>query len=132
MKLIQAAATILVNPKGEVLIAERPAGKIWPWYWEFPGGKIEAGETPETAVRREIQEEIGVTLGAITPFGFVSETRAKEGYHVVVLCYLCSEWQGELVAREKQQMAWVLPEALDGYKLLPSNFGIVKQLKEAL
>ena len=131
-KIIQAAAAILLNARGEVLITERPAGKIWPGYWEFPGGKIEAGETPEMALKREMLEEIGVTLESFVPFGFVSETREAEGYHVIVLCYLCRAWQGELEAREKQQMAWVRPEALDGYKLLPSNKGLVQQLKEAL
>ena len=132
MKIIQAAAAILVNRNGEVLITERPAGKIWPGYWEFPGGKIEAGETPEMALKREMLEEIGVTLESFVPFSFVSETRADEGYHVIVLCYLCRAWQGEPQARENQQMAWVKAEALDGYKLLPSNKGLVKQLKEAL
>jgi 8-oxo-dGTP diphosphatase len=130
MKIVQAAAAILVNPSGEVFIAERPTGKIWPGYWEFPGGKIEAGETPEMALKREMLEEIGVTLKSFTPFSFVSETRGD--YHVIVFCYLCRAWQGEPQAHENQQMAWVKPEALDGYKLLPSNKGIVKQLKEAL
>lgn len=132
MKIIFAAAVILLNNKSEVFITERPAGKIWPGYWEFPGGKIEAGETPEAALLREVAEEIGITLKEVTPFGFVSETRADEGYHVVVLCYLCRSWQGTPQAQEQQQIAWVRPEALDGYKLLPSNKGIVKQLKEAL
>jgi len=129
MKIIHAAAAILVNPRGEVLITERPAGKIWAGYWEFAGGKVEAGEAPEAALRREIQEEIGITLGAVTPFRFVSETRSDEGYHVVVLCYVCRQWQGEPQPNENQKMAWVAPQKLDDYKLLPSNAGIVKELQ---
>ncbi len=129
MKIVFAAAAILINPHGEVLITERPAGKIWPHYWEFPGGKIEGDETPEAALRREIVEEIGVSLGAISPFHFLSEPRADEGYHVVVLCYLCREWVGEPTPKENQKMAWVTPQKLDEYKLLPSNAGIVKELK---
>lgn len=129
MRNIFAAAAILVNDKHELLIAERPEGKIWAGYWEFPGGKIEAGETPEIAVRREIAEEIGITLGTITPFHFVSETRADEGYHVVVLCYLCRQWQGEVTAKENQKIAWVLQQKLDDYPLLPSNAHIIMELK---
>ena len=132
MQNIFAAAAILLNHKGELLITGRPAGKIWSGYWEFPGGKIEADETPEIALKREMKEEVGVILNTFAPFGFVSETRADENYHVVVLCYLCREWQGEPQAHENQKMAWIKPEALDGYKLLPSNRGIVKQLKEIL
>lgn len=129
MKLIHVAAVILENASGELFIAERPAGKIWPGYWEFPGGKIEAGETPEVALRREIEEEIGITLGAVTPFGFISETRGDEGYHVVVLCYRCRQWQGVPQPKENQRIAWVAPQALDEYRLLPSNAGIVNQLR---
>lgn len=129
MKVISAAAAILMNPRGEVLITERPEGKIWPHYWEFPGGKIEAGETPEVALYRELEEEIGIRLDAISPFHFISETRADEGYHIVVLCYLCREWQGTPTPKENQKMAWVLPQKLDEYRLLPSNAAIVERLK---
>lgn len=129
MRNIFAAAAILVNDRNELLITERPVGKIWAGYWEFPGGKIEAGETPEIAVRREIKEEIGATIGTITPFHFVSETRADEGYHVVVLCYICREWKGDIMPKENQKMAWVSAQALDDYPLLPSNACIIKELK---
>lgn len=129
MQNIIAAAAILINYDNKILITERPEGKIWAGYWEFPGGKIEAGETPEIALRREIEEEIGVTLGLVKPFHFVSETRADEGYHVVVLCYLCREWGGDMTAKEKQKMAWVSPQKLDDYRLLLSNAGIVKELQ---
>ena len=132
MQKILVAAAILLKPSGEVFIAERPADKIWPGYWEFPGGKIEAMETPEIALRREIQEEIGITLGRVEPFSFLSETREKEGYHVIVLCYLCRQWQGEPRPLENQRMAWTRPEALDEYRLLPSNVDIAKQLREHL
>jgi 8-oxo-dGTP diphosphatase len=129
MEIILASAAILINTKNEVLITERPAGKIWSGYWEFPGGKMEAGETPEIALRREVEEEIGVVLGEVEPFHFLSETRDDEGYHVVVLCYLCREWEGDITAKEKQKMAWVTPQQLDDYTLLPSNTRIVKELK---
>lgn len=132
MKKIFVAAAIMLNAEGEVFIAERPEGKIWPGYWEFPGGKVEADETPEVALHREIKEEIGVNLGALEPFGFISESRADEGYHVIVLCYLCRHWQGIPASLEKQRLAWVKPEALDEYRILPSNIGIAKQLKEYL
>ena len=129
MQNIFAAAAILQKHDKTILITERPAGKIWAGYWEFPGGKIEAGETPEIALKREIAEEINVILGKVQPFRFISQTRADEGYHVVVLCYLCREWKGDIAPQEKQKMAWVKPQELDDYPLLPSNAEIIRELK---
>lgn len=128
MKTIIAASGILRLPTGEVCITERPVGKIWAGYWEFPGGKLEQSETPEQAMVREMEEEIGITPLVYTPFRFLSV--AREEHHVAVLCYLCTEWQGEPTARENQKIAWVLPEKLDEVKMLPSNAAIIQALKE--
>lgn len=130
MKIVHVAAAIMLNDNGEVLLAERPEGKIWPGYWEFPGGKIEGNELPEAALIREMREEIGTKPIALEPFTFISETRTAEGYHVVVLCYLCRAWEGTPRPLENQRIAWAKPEALDEYRILPSNTGIIRKLKE--
>ena len=127
MKLVHAAACILVNTSGEILIAQRPKHKqIMPDYWEFPGGELEEGETPEGALCREIEEELGVTIQDNQPFTFISETR--KDYHVIVYLYLCHAWNGEVKGKEDQAIAWVRPDALSQWKLLPANIPLIPLL----
>ncbi len=128
LPIIYAVAAALVDRDGRVLIAQRPEGKIMPGYWEFPGGKIEKGETPEAALKREIKEEIGVKMGCMAPLSFISETR--DTYHVVVMLYVCREWEGIAQGLENQQLAWVRPMALPQYNLLPSNAPLVPIVRD--
>lgn len=125
----RAAAIILVNARNEVLISERPPyKKIMPGWWEFPGGKIEGEETPEAAMVREAEEELGVTPLAYELFEHIHETRHKgtdHAYTVTVDVYLTREWKGEVAPRESQQLAWVAPERLREYKLLPANIPLI-------
>jgi 8-oxo-dGTP diphosphatase len=126
MLLVSAAA--LINSNEEVLIAKRPSGTFMSGFWEFPGGKIENGETPEEALRREIQEELAITLGSFQPLTFISEKRPE--HHVVVFLYLCREWQGVPVGLQDQELKWVLPRNLPEISdMLPSNKQLVIMLR---
>lgn len=103
-KVVEVAVGVLIRADGQFLLTSRPAGKVYEGYWEFPGGKIEAGETLEQALRRELQEEIGVTIGAAQPW----RTELVDYPHALVRLNFCKvyDWQGDLVMKEGQQYAW--------------------------
>jgi 8-oxo-dGTP diphosphatase len=105
-KVIQVAAAVLERPDGAFLLAQRPVGKVYAGYWEFPGGKVEAGESIEAALRRELIEEIGVTIGAVHPW----RIELVDYPHALVRLHFCKvfEWQGELHMHEGQRCAWEL------------------------
>ncbi len=105
IKLVVAVA--LIDADGRVLINERPEGKTFAGYWEFPGGKIEKGETPEAALLRELQEELNITtsLGCFAPIAFASHN--YDDFHLLMPLYICHLWQGNMVAREGQKLQWV-------------------------
>ena len=132
----RAAAVILINEHDKVLIAERPPyKKIMPGWWEFPGGKIEGEETPEQAMVREAEEELGITPKEYTLFEHINETRhpgTPHEYTVMVHTYLCREWEGKVHPRESQQLAWVAPEQLHTYKLLPANLPLIAGICRSL
>ena len=102
--IIEVAAAVLQRPDGSFLLARRPAGKVYAGYWEFPGGKVEPGETIEQALRRELQEEIGVTIGAVHPW----RIERVDYPHALVRLNFCKvyEWTGALHMHEGQQFAW--------------------------
>ncbi len=101
---VDVAVGVLVDPEGRFLLTSRPEGKVYAGYWEFPGGKLEAGETVEQALRRELQEELGITIGPAPPWKveIVDYEHARVRLH---FCKVC-EWQGEFEMREQQSMAW--------------------------
>lgn len=131
-KLVQVAVAILIRPNGEYLLASRPDGKGWAGWWEFPGGKIEAGETPEHALIRESQEELGITPTKIQPWikrrYDYPATHDAEAKTVLLHFFFVSEWQGELQAREGQQFAWQHPQKLNVSPVLPANAPIMQAL----
>ena len=100
----EVAVGVLVDPQGRFLLTSRPAGKVYAGYWEFPGGKLEAGETVEQALRRELHEEIGITIGPAQPW----HTLMMDYPHARVRLNFCKvfEWTGEFEMRESQHMAW--------------------------
>ena len=100
----EVAVGVLVDPQGRFLLTSRPAGKVYAGYWEFPGGKLEAGETVEQALRRELHEEIGITIGAAHPWHMLM----MDYPHARVRLNFCKvfAWSGEFEMRERQQMAW--------------------------
>jgi 8-oxo-dGTP diphosphatase len=125
--IIAVAAGCLVNTRGEVLIAQRPAGKIAAGQWEFPGGKIEADETPRQALVRELHEELGVDVLRARPL--IRIIHAYSDRTVALDTWWVSEWSGVLHGRENQEFAWVAPQRLHEYPLLAADRPIVTALR---
>lgn len=125
--IVRVAAGILRRPDGSVLIAQRPAGKIAAGRWEFPGGKIEPGESREAALRRELREELGVELRQTRPL--IRITHAYTERTVELDCHLVSDWEGEPHGREDQALAWVQPARIWDYDLLEADAPIVDALR---
>jgi 8-oxo-dGTP diphosphatase len=126
--LVLVVAAALFDVKGRVLIARRPVGKALAGLWEFPGGKVEAGEAPEAALIRELKEELGVDvdLDALEPLAFASHAYAD--FHLVMPLYAVRNWRGEPAAHEHDEIAWVLPGQLVDYPMPPADAPLVKTL----
>ena len=118
----------LIDAEGRVLLAQRPEGKSMAGLWEFPGGKLHPGETPEAALVRELDEELGIAVapGAVVPLTFASH--GYEDFHVVLLLYVCRHWQGTPAAREGQALAWVKKDELGDYPMPPADKPLVAML----
>ena len=103
-KTVEVAVGVLIRPNGDFLLTTRPPGKVYESYWEFPGGKLEAGETVEQALRRELQEEIGITIAAVHPW----KIELADYPHALVRLHFCKvlEWTGKLQMHEGQTFAW--------------------------
>ncbi|MEX2520200.1 MAG: 8-oxo-dGTP diphosphatase MutT [Paracoccaceae bacterium] len=132
MKLVLVAAVALIDRDGRVLIAERPEGKPMAGLWEFPGGKIEPGETPEEALIRELQEELGVDTWAscLAPLTFASH--AYPDFHLLMPLFACRKWQGTPMAKEGQRLKWARVDALRDYPMPPADLPLVAILRDWL
>lgn len=130
--LILVAAVALVDADGRVLLAQRPAGKSMEGLWEFPGGKIEPGETPEAALIRELAEELGIDVAAscLAPLTFASH--AYERFHLLMPLYVCRRWNGMVTSCEGQSLAWVPPARLGDYPMPPADKPLVAMLQDLL
>src|SRR5690242_14774464 len=105
-RLVLVAAVALIDADGRVLLAQRPVGKAMAGLWEFPGGKVDAGETPEAALIRELEEELGIDVSAncLAPFTFASHDYPE--FHLLMPLYVCRVWEGTVMAREGQSLRW--------------------------
>ncbi|HEX3487304.1 MAG TPA: (deoxy)nucleoside triphosphate pyrophosphohydrolase [Micropepsaceae bacterium] len=136
LPLILVAACALIDSDGRVLIAQRPEGKTMAGLWEFPGGKIEAGERPEETVIREMREELGVTIKepCLAPLIFASHAYAD--FHLLMPLFLCRRWEGIPQPQEAQKIAWVRPKdlALDSarYPMPPADLPLIPLLRDLL
>jgi 8-oxo-dGTP diphosphatase len=130
--LLLVAACALIDIDGRVLLARRPEGKKMAGLWEFPGGKLHPGETPEAALIRELKEELGVDVSAacLAPFAFASH--AYERFHLLMPLYLCRRWKGIPRPREGQTLSWVRPARLSEYEMPPADKPLIPLLREFL
>ncbi|MBP0462695.1 GNAT family N-acetyltransferase [Roseomonas sp. PWR1] len=130
--ILLVAAVGLIDPDNRVLLARRPEGKPLAGLWEFPGGKVRPGETPERALIRELKEELGidVTEACLAPFAFASH--GYESFHLLMPLFLCRRWQGAVTALEGQALAWVRPQRLADYAMPPADVPLVALLRDFL
>lgn len=131
-RLLLVAAAALVDPDGRVLICRRPEGKQLAGLWEFPGGKVETGETPEAALIRELDEELGIQVRAPCLAPFVFASHAYEDFHLLMPLYLCRRWDGQVTAREHPEIAWVKPVRLRDYPMPPADEPLVAWLQDLI
>ncbi len=130
--VLLVAACALVDLEGRILLARRPEGRKMAGLWEFPGGKLEAGETPETALVRELKEELGIDVEAahLAPFAFASHP--YESFHLLMPLYLCRRWRGVPKPREGQALAWVAPDRLVEYPMPAADRPLIPMLRDFL
>jgi len=130
--LVLVAACALVDTDRRVLLAQRPEGKSMAGLWEFPGGKVEAGEAPEACLIRELKEELGidVTAACLAPFTFASH--AYEDFHLLMPLYVCRRWEGFPQPLEGQALKWVRARALRDYPMPPADVPLVAMLQDLL
>lgn len=130
--IVLVAACALIDADGRILLAQRPPGKSMAGLWEFPGGKIEQGETPERALVRELKEELGLSTetSCLAPFAFASH--AYETFHLLMPLFLCRKWSGVPTGREGQAIKWVRPANLTDYPTPPADVPLMAQLRDFL
>ncbi len=132
LEVVVVVAVALIDADGRVLLARRPEGKPMAGLWEFPGGKVGPGETPEAALIRELKEEISidVTTSCLAPFTFASH--GYDGFHLLMPLYVCRVWDGVARPNEGQELAWVRPERLRDYPMPPADEPLVAMLRDFL
>ncbi|MEL6601151.1 MAG: 8-oxo-dGTP diphosphatase MutT [Pseudomonadota bacterium] len=132
MKLVTVAAVALIDPDGRVLLAQRPEGKSMAGLWEFPGGKVEVGETPEACLIRELHEELGIETwdSCLAPLTFASHS--YESFHLLMPLFACRKWNGIVTGREGQSLSWVKPQNLKDYPMPEADIPLIPILRDWL
>jgi 8-oxo-dGTP diphosphatase len=128
VRLVLVAACALIDTDGRVLLAERPAGRPMAGLWEFPGGKVEAGERPEETLIRELKEELAISVeeACLAPLTFASH--AYPAFHLLMPLFVCRRWEGIVTAQEGQKLAWVRPNRLRDYAMPPADLPLIPHL----
>lgn len=132
LPIVLVAAVALVDADGRVLLAERPEGKSMAGLWEFPGGKVDDGETPENALIRELKEELGidVTVSCLAPVAFASHT--YDDFHLLMPLFACRVWQGEPQGLEGQALQWIRPVRMGDVNMPPADAPLVATLRDLI
>ncbi len=132
LDILLVSACALVDADGRVLLAKRPPGRPLAGFWEFPGGKMEPGETPEAALVRELFEELGIKVAqkCLAPFTFASH--AYEAFHLLMPLYVCRTWEGEVAAQMGQEIVWVRAGRLGDYAMPPADEPLKAMLRDLL
>ena len=132
MKTLLVSAVALIDPEGRVLLAQRPEGKSLAGLWEFPGGKVEPGETPEAALIRELKEELGIDTwkSCLAPLTFASHT--YDDFHLLMPLFACRRWEGIAAPLEGQNLAWVRPQNLRDYPMPAADLPLIPILRDWL
>ena len=132
MKIVLVVAVALVDPDGRVLIAKRPEGKAMAGLWEFHGGKVDPGETPEAALIRELKEELGVDTAesCLAPLNFASH--AYDDFHLLMPLYVCRRWKGIVTPQEGQEVTWVRPMRLSDYPMPPADKPLIAMIRDII
>lgn len=130
--LLLVAAAALIDRDNRVLVARRPPGKALAGLWEFPGGKVQPGETPEAALRRELKEELTIDVceTCLAPFTFASHSYPM--FHLLMPLYLCRTWDGDITPREEQEIAWVRASRLADRPMPPADLPLIPMLRDLL
>lgn len=131
-RMVLVVACALVDADGRVLLAQRPEGKALAGLWEFPGGKLEAGERPETGLIRELREELGIETreACLAPLTFASH--AYDDFHLLMPLYVCRRWEGIVTPQEGQKLAWVKPRDMRSYPMPPADEPLIAHLVDLL
>ena len=132
MKTLLVSAVALIDADGRVLLAQRPEGKSMAGLWEFPGGKVEAGETPEVALIRELHEELGIDTweSCLAPLTFASH--AYDDFHLLMPLFACRKWKGTPQPQEGQTLKWVRANKLREYPMPPADVPLIPILRDWL
>lgn len=132
VKTVLVAACALIDSDGRVLIAQRPEGKVMAGLWEFPGGKVEAGERPEQSLIRELNEELGIVVKeeCLAPLTFASHVYPD--FHLLMPLYVCRRWEGFVQGRENQRLKWLRPSELRNFPMPPADEPLISHLMTLL
>ena len=132
MKTVLVSAVALIDRDGRVLLAQRPEGKSMAGLWEFPGGKVEGSETPEAALVRELQEELGIETwnSCLAPLTFASHT--YDDFHLLMPLFACRKWNGIVQPKEGQTLKWVYPKDFSNYPMPPADIPLIPILRDWL